>query len=167
MSRITPTVGRSLLYVLANTTSGFAGNGGQECACILADVNDDGTINVCVFDANGMPHPRQRVRLMQDGESAPGGDYCKWMPFQVGQAKKTEALESELAMSASMRGVIGANIPLLPDDKVPSEAGELVTDTAPPAAIAQPEQQAATETAAQEVAADLATAIVESSPHAE
>lgn len=37
--------------------------------------------------------------LCQDGESPPSGDYAAWMPFQISEAAKTEALEKQLAGS--------------------------------------------------------------------
>ena len=90
--RIEPTIGRSLHYVLMNTLAGFAGSPGIY-ACVLAGINDNGTINVCVFDRNGAPFPRQDVALVQDGDTAPGGDYCQWMPFQLAQQAHVQAVE--------------------------------------------------------------------------
>jgi hypothetical protein len=35
-----------------------------------------------------------------NGSAAPQGSFCEWMPYQQGQAAKTEALEQKLAEKA-------------------------------------------------------------------
>lgn len=88
---IHPTRGRSLLFFLANSTPGFAGNGGESYAAILAGAHNDGHIlSLCVFDDNGVPHPKTGVPLVQEGNDKPAGDYAHWMKFQLGQAQKAE-----------------------------------------------------------------------------
>jgi hypothetical protein len=94
---ITPTVARSLHFVLVNTWAGFAGNPGDNFAAILAHVNNERSINVAVSDAAGRWHAFENVPLVQDGESEPAGNFCRWMPFQVGQAQKSEVDLSALA----------------------------------------------------------------------
>jgi hypothetical protein len=70
------------------------------CAAIIArvlDGNDAGHVNLAVFDGNGVAVSRLKVPLIQDGQTAPqDGDWCEWMPYQKGQAAKTEALERRL-----------------------------------------------------------------------
>lgn len=85
---IKPTVGRVVWY--------HADRFAQTMAAIVSYVASDGRINIAFFDLNGVAGNRTSVRLVQDGEPAPGGEYCEWMPYQKGQAAKTEALEARL-----------------------------------------------------------------------
>ena len=92
---ITPTVGRVVWY----RPRGH-GENEQPLAAIVAHVWSDTCVNLAIFDANGSPmaNPPTSVLLLQDGNERPtGGQYCEWMPFQKGQAKKTEAAEAALA----------------------------------------------------------------------
>lgn len=91
---IQPTVGRGLHFHLSNLTPGFAGSPGEPFACILAGVNNDHSINVCVFDRVGRPFPKENVPLVHEGEDAPSGDYCAWMPFQT-QTQKLLAVKAD------------------------------------------------------------------------
>jgi hypothetical protein len=60
------------------------------CAAIIAKVNEDGTLNLAVFDGNGASHTRTGVKLVQAGEDAPeGGNYAEWMPYQKSVASGT------------------------------------------------------------------------------
>lgn len=99
---ITPTVGRVVWFHPSINTgeAGFAYHGGgQPLAAIIAHVQGDRMVNLTVFDSNGVPHGRTSVRLLQGDEphTPPNGYYCEWMPYQKGQAAKTEALEQKLA----------------------------------------------------------------------
>ncbi|MBF5006826.1 hypothetical protein ISG32_21500 [Diaphorobacter sp. NR2-3-3-1] len=54
------------------------------------------------MDANGNAHSRTSVPLVQDGDSCPAnGYYCEWMPYQKGQAAKTEAAEKNASTAPS------------------------------------------------------------------
>lgn len=88
---ISPTPGRMVWFYLANTRPGFAGSPGNAFAAVVASVIGDRMINICAFDANGSPHPMQSVYLQQEGEDKPAGDWCAWMPYQIGQARTMEA----------------------------------------------------------------------------
>jgi hypothetical protein len=67
----------------------------------VAAVHDGGkAVNVCVLDHEGRTHAKQRVPFVQPGETPPKVSYCEWMPYQVGQAKKTEEAEAKLAEAA-------------------------------------------------------------------
>ena len=95
---IQPTVGRIVWFHPSQFTgeSGFARHrcDDEPYAAIIAKVFPGDMVNLTVFDANGAPHSRTSVPLVQEGNSVPGGGfYCEWMPFQKGQAAKTEAAE--------------------------------------------------------------------------
>lgn len=93
---IKPTVGRIVWYYPAVNCaeSGFASNSGdQPLAAIIARVWHDRMVNLTVFDANGVPHARTSVPLLQDLEDSGTSAFCTWMPYQKGQAAKTEAAE--------------------------------------------------------------------------
>lgn len=58
----------------------------QPLAAIVAYVWGDRQVNLCVFDQNGVSLCKTRVKLVQPGDEIPsGGNYCAWMPYQIGQ----------------------------------------------------------------------------------
>ena len=66
-------------------------------AAMVAHVWGDRMVNLVVLDSNGAMHARTSVTLLQDEDPKPeGGRFCSWMPYQLGQAAKTEALEKKL-----------------------------------------------------------------------
>lgn len=88
MSKIDPTVGRSIwFYPQSNSTnSTFAP--GATCAAIIAAVLPDDRLNLAVFDSNGAAHSMEGVPLIQEGDEAPAdGYYAEWMPYQKSVAK--------------------------------------------------------------------------------
>lgn len=95
---IEPTVGRVIWYY-PFVSSYMAQQGGPgPRAAIVAHVHSTRLVNLAVFDMMGVAQGRQNVTLVQEGDKVPAaGDYCAWMPFQRGQAQKTEALERKLA----------------------------------------------------------------------
>ncbi|WP_423459986.1 Gp49 family protein [Ottowia sp. VDI28] len=105
---IPPTVGRVVWFHPAINTveSGFAqARGDAPLAAIIARVWSDNCVNLAVFDANGNSHSRTSVLLVQDADACdrPAGNYCTWMPFQKGQAAKTEAAKSAAPASGTAR----------------------------------------------------------------
>ena len=97
---ITPTVGRVVWYHPGRDQHITIDN--QPCAALICFVYSDTKVNLVVFDHYGAGGSRQAVELCQ-GETAPGGcEYCEWMPYQKGQAAKTEALESLLGPNAKI-----------------------------------------------------------------
>lgn len=98
---IKPTVGRVVWFhpFSSSAEANFARHqDDQPYAAIIARVWSDQLVNLTVLDANGTPHSRTSVYLVQEGEGIPvGGFYCEWMPYQKGQAAKIEAAEKELA----------------------------------------------------------------------
>lgn len=92
---IRPTVGRVVLFSPSPTDNLFRYDK-QLCTALITYVHSDTRVNLVVFDHYGVPCPRTGVHLIQDGDPVPEHGHCEWMPFQKGQAAKTEALEAEL-----------------------------------------------------------------------
>jgi hypothetical protein len=98
MPVIKPTVGRVVHYYPPGRTTDK-----QPQSALIAHVWSDTCVNLAIFDDNGSPvqKPPTSILLVQDGNEVPsGGGYCCWMPYQLGQAAKTEAVEKELASKA-------------------------------------------------------------------
>ncbi len=82
-----PTVGRMVYYKSYGTPGGEFPS--VDRAAIVTQVHNDTCIDLCVINPTGFFF-NQKV-IQGDG---PG--QWDWMPFQKGQASKTEALEKEL-----------------------------------------------------------------------
>lgn len=92
---IKPTVGRVVWFWPASTTP-KGDPGAQPLAATIAYVHTDTNVNLTVHDRNGEIYPLTSVPLWHgDGES-PNHPHCEWMPYQKGQAAKTEALEAQI-----------------------------------------------------------------------
>lgn len=91
---IKPTIGRVVWF-----WPGLA-NEGQPQAAIVAHVWSDTCVNLAVFDANGNASGRTSVLLHQDGNERQSACFAEWMPYQKGQAAKTEALEAAATPAA-------------------------------------------------------------------
>jgi hypothetical protein len=85
---IKPTVGRVVWYRKPGKE--------QPQAAIVAYVHSDSIVNLHVIDQAGVGRAETSVTLRQDNEPQPDGAYCEWMPYQIGQAAKTEAAEKAL-----------------------------------------------------------------------
>ncbi|WP_312903626.1 hypothetical protein [Stutzerimonas nitrititolerans] len=91
---IKPTVGRVVHYFPAMLDEGAKPEPGSPLAAIITRVWTDTCINITYFDANGVAFGKTSVLLVHDDQQpAPDGAYVAWMPYQKGQAAKTEALE--------------------------------------------------------------------------
>lgn len=84
MNEIKPTPGR-IVHYHPRADEGLPFIGGQPLAAIIAAVHSDRMVNLTVLDANGHPHARQSVRLVQpaDARSLTTGGYCEWMAYQI------------------------------------------------------------------------------------
>lgn len=93
---IQPTVGRVVWYhpPLHHT---------QPLAAIVAHVWSDTMVNLMVIDPEGNPFGRTSVFLYQGDTDRPSGEYAEWMPYQKGQAAKTEVLEAKVAESGDAK----------------------------------------------------------------
>jgi hypothetical protein len=96
---IKPTVGRVVLYHPTKVWRIPGEPDGQPLAALVTYVWGDRMINLVAFTPNGAPHGITSVTLVQDGDATPIERYAEWMPYQKGQAAKTEALEKQLAAS--------------------------------------------------------------------
>ncbi len=96
---IEPTVGR-IVWVNPDDAIGEENKG--PLAAIITYVHSDTCVNLCVFDMNGNPQPRTRVRLVQpeDVPSATTSLYCFWMPFQIKKATGSESGEKEVGVES-------------------------------------------------------------------
>ena len=90
---IKPTVGRVVWFYKSVEGQGHKG----PLAAHIAFVHSDILVNLMVIDENGNPRPETSVRLVQEGDKPPPYNYCEWMPYQKGQAAKTEELEKKIA----------------------------------------------------------------------
>lgn len=99
---IKPTVGRVVLltisaaYAMQNALA--CSDPSQPLAAQIAYVHNDRMVNLTAWDQNGKQFGITSVQLLQDDELAPAGAafYCERMPYQKGQAAKTEAAEELL-----------------------------------------------------------------------
>lgn len=101
--RIHPTVGRVVLFHLGNPNIGpymgwgITPDGSNTYNASVAYVHNEHMLNLTVSDCNGMVMGFQGVTLVQGDDERPAGNWCEWMPYQKGQAAKTEQLEASLA----------------------------------------------------------------------
>lgn len=87
MTKIAPTVGRSLYY-FPDRTESVRNEAGKPLLCLLCGVLSERYINVALFDINGVNvGGRQSVYLVQADEDKPNHSFAAWMPFQQEQAK--------------------------------------------------------------------------------
>ena len=90
---ISPTPGRVVWYYPAEH-DGIGRLNGQPLAAIVAGVHNDNLVNLAVFDAYGNSQQRSNVTLVQPDEDRPNHAHATWMPYQVGQAAKHQAVET-------------------------------------------------------------------------
>jgi hypothetical protein len=93
---ITPTIGRIVWFWNSPEL-----RGAQPEAAIVAKVWSDTMVNLGVFRDNGNCTGFTSVTLWQGEGEPPASAYCEWMPYQKGQAAKTDALELAAAARAA------------------------------------------------------------------
>ncbi|MGC8384997.1 hypothetical protein ACP3P8_23205 [Pseudomonas aeruginosa] len=91
---IKPTVGR-VLWFWPSPEDRCARIEGQPLAAIVAHAWSDTCVNLAYFDANGVHRHKTSVLLVQEGAQRPAAGFAEWMPYQKGQAAKTEAVQRE------------------------------------------------------------------------
>lgn len=97
---IAPTVGRVVWFHPRGSEPTA-----QPLAASIAAVNEDGTINIGYLDTAGAHRNATSIRLVQeednrddlvvDGKVA--YSFCRWMPFQIGQAKREPNRDVDVA----------------------------------------------------------------------
>jgi glyoxylase-like metal-dependent hydrolase (beta-lactamase superfamily II) len=93
---IKPTVGRVVHFYPESNDSMLYRGGDTPLAAIITHVHSDYCVNLAVFSAEGYALARTSVRLVHDARPRSGSQFCEWMPYQKGQAAKTEELEALL-----------------------------------------------------------------------
>lgn len=84
---MTPTVGRIVYYKSLGSPKGeFAS---VDRAAIITQVQNENNIGLCVLNPNGMYFNESVSKGSDPGQ-------WDWMPYQKGQASKTEEIEAEL-----------------------------------------------------------------------
>jgi len=91
MPHITPTNGRVVLYTPAEAQYSIPCEG-LKLAAIISHVHPDGSVNLAIFGSDGTMAARKHVPLVQEGDLIPAGGYAQWMPYQLGQAAKTDSV---------------------------------------------------------------------------
>lgn len=102
---IKPTVGRVVWFYPGSWDEELfkfrATHGLGPMAAHVVHVWGDRMVNLTVLDPNGLLHPRTSVMLAQEGDLiGVGSAYCEWMPYQKGQAAKTDAAEAKADAAA-------------------------------------------------------------------
>lgn len=89
---IKPTIGRVVWFHPLNADPKITH------AAIVCHVWSDTCVNLHVFDSNGGSYAETSVFLWQGEDAAPrpSSKFAEWMPYQKGQAAKTEQLEKQL-----------------------------------------------------------------------
>jgi len=85
MTVINPTPGRVVWFI----PHGHPPHA-EPYAAIITFVHDVRLVNLCVFNYAGTSFPATSIVLVQEGDDKPDQAYAKWMPYQIGQAKKHE-----------------------------------------------------------------------------
>jgi hypothetical protein len=89
---ISPTIGRVVWFYKYIPNQGHKGPMAAHVAYVWSDI----MVNLMVINEDGTTRSSTSTRLRQDNAPIPESDYCEWMPYQKGQAAKTEALEAKL-----------------------------------------------------------------------
>lgn len=89
---IKPTNGRIVWFTPGGDFTGSWHDIQQPLPAMVCHVWGDRMVNLLVTDSNGIMWPVTSVDLVQPGDpKVYQARYCEWMPFQKGQAAKTEA----------------------------------------------------------------------------
>jgi hypothetical protein len=92
---IKPTVGRVVWFWPASTTPKGTPDA-QPLAATIAYVHSDTMVNLTVHDRDGETYGLTSVKLWHGEGESPDMPHAEWMPYQKGQAAKTEAIEKQI-----------------------------------------------------------------------
>lgn len=101
---IAPSNGRIVLFTPDDHFQGKQHSKDQPLPAMICHVWGPTMVNLSVTDSNGNTWPVTSVELLQDDAAPTMSRYCEWMPFQKGQAAKTEAAEAALAKKETSNG---------------------------------------------------------------
>lgn len=90
---IKPTVGRVVWY--------YSAQDAEPHAAMITKVWGDRCVNLAIFNESGTPYSNTSVTLLQDGDAIPAHCHATWMPYQKGQAAKTEELQAQLGQASA------------------------------------------------------------------
>lgn len=91
---IKPSPGRVVWFTPQQGDPTFSASYKPPFAAHIAYVWSDTCVNLMVISPEGQPLQQTSVTLLQEGDARPElGRFCEWMPYQKGQAAKTEQLE--------------------------------------------------------------------------
>lgn len=95
---IRPTVGRVVLFYPDGKMQydGAVLGQTQPNKADIAWVHNDRCVNIGWLTHTGEKRSATSVVLVQEGDPLPDGPFCTWMPYQMGQAAKTEELLAKL-----------------------------------------------------------------------
>lgn len=112
---IKPTVGRVLWFFPRlewATAEGIVYVPGEPLAATIARVWGDRMVNLAFVDASGVSFNATSIKLLQENDAPPDGDhFAMWMPYQNGQAAKTEEVEKKLG--DAIDSLLTTRIPIL------------------------------------------------------
>lgn len=100
---IKPTIGRQVWFWRAGAVlpADDITLADQPEAATVCYVCGDSLVNLQVIDRNGIPRAETSVSLRQpDDPPWHTTPFCEWMPFQKGQAARTEQLEKDATPAA-------------------------------------------------------------------
>ena len=112
---IVPTVGRIVWYRPGDDYQ-YPHIKGEPLAAFITCVHTDFSVNLTIFDINGSHHKRSYVQLVHGDEYLEGRSgtegYAEWMPYQKGEAAKTEKLGEEFKaeLKKELKEEIGAEL---------------------------------------------------------
>lgn len=98
---IKPTVGRVVWF------NHMRADYDQPYCALITRVWSDTMVNLAVFDENGNTQKASSVFLYQEGGEAPTGQHAVWMPYQKGQAARTDHVTQELEDLAAKNAKYG------------------------------------------------------------
>ena len=110
---IVPTVGRVVWFEPGQSVL-FNKRGEQPMAAQIVFVHGDRLVNLSVFDHTGQQYAVKNVPLVQEDDAYQSDkQHCHWMPFQIGQQARTEAVEKMVLGVAAPARAAGIADPLV------------------------------------------------------
>lgn len=123
---IAPTVGRIVWFRPVQPDS-FCLEKSEPLAAIITRVWNDVCVNITVFGATGIMGSRKNITLVPDETAVvPPTSYCEWMPYQLGQAARTEAAE---AVAASEGPLVAPPVETGPETSRPNPRDDAYTSS--------------------------------------